>query len=208
MLGKFLALVGGSAVTFALFFLMQALIASGRSAITTGEKGRVVDFVRVEREETLQRRKSKPQRPPSPEAPPPSAPKPSIDQASNVDATAVVGLGSAPVAVADVDFDIGIGLGIMAGTADGDYLPIVKIAPIYPSRALERETEGWVLLEFTVTATGAVKDVVVLECEPSTVFNSAAIKAALKFKYKPRIVNGEPIEVRGVLFRIDFSLED
>ena len=59
-----------------------------------------------------------------------------------------------------------------------------------------------------MTKTGAVKDVRVVEYHPSTIFNRAAIKAALKFKYKPRIVNGEPIEVQGVLNRITFRLED
>ncbi len=96
----------------------------------------------------------------------------------------------------------------LKGTTDGDYLPIVKIAPIYPSRALERGIEGWVILEFTVSETGAVKDSVVVEYEPSTIFNSAAIKASLKFKFKPRIVNGEAIEVRGVLHKITFRIED
>ena len=47
-----------------------------------------------------------------------------------------------------------------------------------------------------------------VEYEPSTIFNKAALAAALKFKYKPRIVNGEPIEVRGVLNKITFQLED
>lgn len=208
MFAKLLAFAGGTAVTFGLFFLMQALIASGRSAMTTGEKARVVDFVRVEREEVLERKRAKPKRPASPEAPPPNAPQPSIDQDSGLGDTPVAAFGDGSVAVADVEFEIGIGIGIMAGTTDGDYLPIVKIAPIYPSRALERGIEGWVLLEFTVAETGAVKDPVVLEYEPSTIFNSAAIKAALKFKFKPRIVNGEAIEVQGVLHKITFVLED
>ena len=202
------AFVAGSAVTFGLFFLMQALIASGQSAMTQNPGGRVVDFVRVEREETLERRRSKPQRPSNPEAPPPDAPQPSLDQIADLGGPAGPGLGGTPVAMGSVDMDIGAGFGVAAGTADGDYLPIVKVAPIYPFRALERGVEGYVILEFTVTATGSVEDARVIECEPSTIFNRAAIKAALKFKYKPRIIDGVAIEVRGVLHKLTFLLEE
>ncbi len=208
MLAKILAIVAGSIVTFALFFLMQALTASGRSALTEGEKGRVIDFVRVERETTLEKKKSKPKRLSSPSAPPPSSPQPSIDPSTDLGEGAVAGIESEPVAMEGIDLDIGIGPGIMAGTADGDYLPIVKVAPTYPARALERGIEGWVLVEFTVTEIGAVKDPKVIEYEPSTIFNQAALKAVLKFKFKPRIVNGEPIEVQGVVNKITFRLEE
>jgi protein TonB len=115
---------------------------------------------------------------------------------------------TAPVPVADVDIAVSPGFGISAGSADGDYLPIVKVAPVYPRRAVDRGIEGYVIVEFTVTKTGSVKNPRVVECEPSTIFNDAALAAALKFKYKPRIVNGEAIEVHGVLNKITFKLED
>jgi len=35
-----------------------------------------------------------------------------------------------------------------------------------------------------------------------------AMNASLKFKYKPKVVNGEPIEVSGVRNRITFELTD
>ena len=107
-----------------------------------------------------------------------------------------------------MDIAVSSGFGVAAGTADGDYLPIVKVAPVYPRRAVDRGIEGYVIVEFTVTKTGAVRDPVVVEYHPSTIFNKAAINAALKFKYKPRVVNGEPIEVHGVLNRITFELVD
>ena len=104
--------------------------------------------------------------------------------------------------------DVSAGFGFTDGAADGDYLPIVKVAPVYPRRAVDLGIEGYVIVEFTVTKSGSVKDPVVIEYHPSTIFNKAAIAAALKFKYKPRIVNGEPIEVRGVLNKITFKLTD
>ncbi|WP_020210126.1 energy transducer TonB [Gilvimarinus chinensis] len=93
----------------------------------------------------------------------------------------------------------------------GDYLPIVKVAPQYPRTALSRGIEGEVVVSFTVTATGATRDVVVLSAQtldgsPTSVFNRAAIRAAEGFKYKPRIENGVAQEVHGVQNRFLFEL--
>jgi protein TonB len=73
--------------------------------------------------------------------------------------------------------------------AEGDYLPIVRVAPVYPARALSRGLEGYVDMAFTVTTTGTVKDPVVV-FSTSSLFERAAIRAVLKFKYKPRVVDG------------------
>ena len=205
-----LALVAGTAMAFGLLFLMQALVASGQSAFTEIKSTRIVDFVRVKREERLERKRSKPDRPPNPDAPPPEAPQPSLSNTADAGMTqqAVATMDTGPVSVADVALDVSPGFGIVAGSADGDYLPIVKVAPIYPNRAVERGIEGYVIVEFTVTKTGAVRNPKVIEYHPSTIFNRSALAAAAKFKYKPRIVNGEPIEVHGVLNKITFKLED
>lgn len=89
-----------------------------------------------------------------------------------------------------------------------EFLPLVKVAPIYPSVALERNLQGHVLLEFAVTTTGAVRDPVVVEAEPPGVFDRAAINAVSRFKYKPKVVAGETVEVTGVRNRIVFEVAD
>ena len=89
-----------------------------------------------------------------------------------------------------------------------EFLPLVKVAPIYPSFALERNLQGHVLLEFAVTATGAVRDPVVVEAEPPGVFDHAAINAVSRFRYKPKVVEGEVVEVTGVRNRIVFEVAD
>ncbi len=205
-----IAVVLGLFAALGLLFLMQALIASGHSAFTKIESSRVVDFVRVEREESIERKRSKPERPPNPDEPPPEAPQPSMSSSTSTSATSEAVRASYDVAIpaATVAMNVTPGFGAIEGSADGDYLPIVKVAPIYPRRAVNRGVEGYVILEFTVTKTGAVRNPVVVEYHPSTIFNRAAIEAAVKFKYKPRIVNGEPIEVHGVLNKITFQLED
>ncbi len=205
-----IAVVAGALVTFGLLFIMQALIASGHSAMTEVKSSRIVDFVRVKREERLERKREKPDRPPNPDAAPPAAPQPSLGDSGGAAAetTAVQASHEANISIDNSMIDIAPGFGIAAGSADGDYLPIVKVAPVYPSRAIDRGIEGYVIVEFTVTKNGSVKNPQVVEYHPSTIFNKAALAAALKFKYKPRVVNGEPIEVHGVLNKITFQLED
>lgn len=90
--------------------------------------------------------------------------------------------------------------------ADGDYMPIVKVAAVYPQQAKKQGVEGYVLLEFTVQKSGRVVDPVVVSSEPPGVFDHAALSAVRKFKYKPRVEGGEPVEVAQVRNRIDFSL--
>jgi protein TonB len=91
------------------------------------------------------------------------------------------------------------------GAADGEYLPIVKVAPVYPTRALARRMEGYVLVEFSVSPSGSVKDVVVVE-STAEIFERPAIDAVMKFRYKPRIVDGQAVEVHGVQNKIMFDL--
>lgn len=190
-------------VTLGLLWTMQYLIATADRSLDESSAGRMIDFVRLKRDETVQRKSSKPAKPPAPKAPPPEPPQPKMDditpQAEKLDIVAV-----------DVDAEVELSAdGFSIGAGEGDYLPIIKVAPVYPRRAANRGIEGYVLVEFTVTRKGTVKDVKVIESEPaSSIFHRAAIRAARKFKYKPRIVDGQAVEVPGVRNLIRFELED
>lgn len=195
------ALVLSAAVTLGLFFLMQSLIKAGGSAMTDAPKGSVMDFVRVKREESAQKKDRKPKKPPKPEQPPPQLQQPQLDSpAPNTNSNTMS-------FAADIGADISLGSGLALESGDGEYLPIVKVAPVYPRRALSRGIEGYVIVEFTVSKQGSVKDVTVIEANPADIFNQAAMDAALKFKYKPRVVNGEAAEVAGVQNRITFEID-
>jgi TonB family protein len=92
-----------------------------------------------------------------------------------------------------------------AGTEE--YLPIVKVAPVYPQRAAARGVEGYVIVQYTVNTDGSTEDIVVIE-STSSLFDRAAVDSAAKYKYRPRIVNGAPVAVPGVTTKILFALED
>lgn len=187
-------------VTLALFFLMQSLIQSGGSALTDAPKGSVLDFVRVKKEETVQKKDRKPKKPPKPEQPPPDMAPPQMDAPSPESATSSMDFG------ADVAADISLDGGLALESGDGEFLPIVRVAAVYPRRALQRGIEGFVDIEFTVSKLGSVTHPKVIQASPEGIFDQAALDATLKYKYKPRVVNGEPMEVSGVEVRVKFEL--
>ena len=188
-------------ITISLFWVMQFLIGIADRSLNDSAEIHFVDFVRVEREDVVERKEHKPKKPPKVEDPPEPPPTPQMDD---------VNPNAETIAISDVPTEVGINLdatGFGLTPSDGEYLPIVKVQPVYPRRALSRGIEGYVIVEFTVTKAGTTRDVRVAEAKPSGVFDKAAIKAAEKFKYKPRVVEGQPIEVPGVQNKITFKLE-
>ena len=95
----------------------------------------------------------------------------------------------------------------MSAGSDRDVIPLVRINPDYPPRALQRGLEGWVQVQFTITATGTVKDPVVVDAMPKNIFDDAALKAIARWRYNPKVENGAAVERVGVQTRIVFQLE-
>ncbi|MDA0706184.1 MAG: energy transducer TonB [Proteobacteria bacterium] len=201
MIGRYaFSIVIGVAVTLSLLFVMHLLIVYGEDAVSKERVRHNLEFVRVKRNETTNVEDLIPEKPPKPPETPPEAPPQDMD---NVDPNAPTINVAAPTMT--VDSNIG-GLTGM-NVAEGDYLPIVRVAPVYPARALSRGLEGHVDLSFTVTSAGTVRDPIVL-FSSSSLFDRAATQAVLKFKYKPRVVDGVPVDVPGVKTRISFKIED
>lgn len=184
-------------VTYGLLFIMSQLIASGNQVLEEDELGTIVDFVRIKQDETVRTKKREVEKPEKP-MPPPAVPKPQIDLAK-VNLKTNTG----------VNFSTNLNISADSlAASDGDYLPIVKVAPVYPRRALSRGIEGYVILEFMVTKLGTVDNIQVVEANPPGYFERAAIKAASRFKYKPKVINGEPVDVAGVRNQITFKIDD
>ncbi len=201
MIGRYaFAIVIGSLVTLSLLFIMHLLILYGEDAVQKERTRHNLEFVRVKRNEALNTEDFTPEKPPKPPETPPEAPPQDMDIVDPNTPTINI---AAPAMV--VDSNIG-GPGSM-NIAEGDYLPIVRVAPVYPARALSRGLEGYVDLSFTVTAAGTVRDPIVM-FSTSGLFERAATQAVLKFKYKPRVVDGIPVDVPGVKTRITFKIED
>jgi protein TonB len=198
----FIGIVIGLVVTAALFWTMQYLIETADRELNEGASGNLVDFVRLKRDESIQRRQLKPKKPPPPDAPPPQPPTPQLDNL-NPNAEKIA------ISAAPVETDIEMSGGFSLGVGEGDYLPIVKVAPIYPQRALSRGIEGYCVVQYVVTRQGTIREPFVIEDQcTSSLFHRASIQAALKFKYKPRVIDGQAVEVPGVQNKFTFEIEE
>jgi len=190
------------AVTLSLFWLMQYLIATADRSLNEDKAGHLLEFVRIKRDESIQRRQLKPEKPPVPEAAPPQPPTPQLDDL-NPHAEKIT------ISAVPVETDIKMTGGFSLGIGEGDYLPIVKVAPIYPNRALTRGIEGFCVVQYTVTSLGTTKDPVIVESQcTSSLFHRASLNASLKFKYKPRIIDGQAVEVPGVQNKFTYEITE
>jgi protein TonB len=194
------ALLLGLALIVAMFWLLHALISGSHGGAGKTETLPTIDFVRLKKsfEVETRERKPPPQLPEKEKAPEVPTQKMQVEGPQQ----AAVNIGPMKV-----DKDVARNTGFALSASDGEYLPIVKVAPLYPESAAERGIEGYVLLEFTVTETGATADPQVIESQPQGIFDEAAKKAVLKFKYKPRVENGRPVRVDHVRHVITFKLD-
>jgi len=188
----------GIVVTLALLLLMHTLIASTESKLDEGKAIKIADITMPDTKIETRVKEQKPEKVDDPEEPPPPLDTPEIE----FDTKLTVNMAATP----RQEVKISAGLGGIA--SDGEYLPIVKVAAVYPRRAQTRGITGYCIVEYTVTTTGATRDPVAIDCSPPGVFESASVKAAEKFKYKPRVIDGEPVEVAGVRNRFLYELED
>jgi protein TonB len=199
MTRRFPASVIAALVTFTLFWVMQALIG------VTGElrEGRVsakVDFIRLRKDTQVETKKREIPEKQLPDKPPPL---PDMNFAPSR-------LGDGEALALDFgvgDLDVG-GSGLGLGGSDSDAVPVVRVNPQYPIRAAERGIEGWVELEFTITASGTVKNAVVIAAKPARIFDAEALRAISKWRYNPKIVEGKPVERSGMKVRLRFRLEN
>ncbi len=183
-------------VAIGLFYIMQSLV--DRDFKQEDSKARkIADIVVPDKVIETNLKEVLPEKFEDPEEPPPDLEPIEFD--SDVDMGVV---NNAPTTGISLKLNSS---GMSSG--DGEYLPIVKVAPIYPRRAQTRGISGYCIVEYTVTKTGSIRDPIAVDCQPSGIFDRASVKAATKFKYKPRVVDGEPIEVAGVQNKFTYELE-
>ena len=183
-------------ITLGLIFSMHALIKMAEPELGERNQFKLPDFVHVPKNEDVTTITPKPDRPDD------IAEQPDIPDVDvtpdKVDINTNLSLGAVKV---------GINRDLQGfNSNDGEYLPIFRAPAVYPRRAAERGICGWVDLMYTVTASGGTANPVVT-ASSSSLFESSAKKAALKYKYKPRQVAGKPVDVDGVEVRIRFDME-
>jgi periplasmic protein TonB len=190
-----IAFVLGLAVATGLFWGLWAMV-SGHSGFGELKPAVKIDFTALRHDTETETKREKVIQP-KPEK------MPEIPQISSQTA----GIDSGGVSSVSVSFDTSnLGHGISVGS-DRDVIPLVRINPEYPTRARERGIEGWVQVEFTITAAGTVADAKVVDAEPKGLFDRAALEAIGRWKYNPKVVDGRAMERRGVQVQLTFNLE-
>ena len=187
----------GLVVTFSLIVLMFKLIDSGNREMDEKEAIKIADFLHVERERTTNEKVAEIEKPDEPE-PPPELPDDNIEFETPEN---MVSMAAAPVAN-----KLSVGLGSFA--RDTDFIPVYVPQPQYPRRAQSRGKEGYAVIQVIITTTGGVRDPIMVEEDPEGWgFGRAALKAANKLKYNPRVVDGVPEEVSGVMYKFTFQMQ-
>jgi|TARA_B110000444_G_scaffold190871_1_gene180554 protein TonB len=189
-------------ITLGLFYFMQALIATGADLDQRVSVVKIVDATMPEIELEVIEEIDKPE--------------PIQDDTEVVEEVPdrQVNLSDGPslnIERASIEIDTGLQLSNASISAtDGDMLPLVAIAPQYPTRAAQRGIEGWCLVSFTVNGLGNVEEdtIVVVDAEPSSMFDRSSIRAAGRFKFQPRVVDGQGVSVEDVQYVFRYELED
>ncbi len=184
--------------TIALFLTMKILVTGSEFQLEDAGSNVSIDFVRVERDEDVNakdRNIKRPQKQEPDEPPPP--PKMNKMQRPNAD--------NASMSANFGDMNLGMNLN---APVDGDALAIVRVLPRYPSRALSRGIEGWVLLEFAIDPNGQAINPIVVDADPPNIFNRAAINSVKKWKYRPMVENGKAATRYGVRQLISFEIAE
>src|SRR5690606_31982176 len=138
----------GAITTAALIVVMFKLIDREWAEPEDVERRKIAGFNMPDREIETQYDQEKPDKPEKPEIQP-DIPEPDFD-------TPDVSPESVSVATPEVSAEVG-DINVASFSSDGEYLPIVRVEPIYPTRAASRGIEGYVIVEFTVTTNGSVR---------------------------------------------------
>ena len=204
---KYLAGIGLSAIiTSFLFFIMVVLISLGDSGMKEDNSIKLADVVMPERQiDTFMTEVDKPEKP---EEQPEDIAQPELD---------LQPLTGIDVSIAKPKANFKAGGSFFR---DGEYIPLFKVQPIYPRRAQERGTEGFAIISFTITEQGTAENAIVIEgkcgdinnpevvMRDCSIFNNSSLRAAAKLKYKPKIVDGNPVKVDGVAYRFRYEMEE
>ncbi|END3384639.1 energy transducer TonB [Vibrio alginolyticus] len=199
-----LALPASLLISVSLFSFMAWMVDKGNQRAPEASEAVRFDMVMVENEADVQRRqRSVPEQPEPPQAPEPmdlSQADTQMEPMSQMTPVSALGLNTTLEGIA-------ISAPNLKGTMGNQQaLPLYRVDPRYPSKALKRRVEGYVIMRFTIDATGRPKDIEVIEAEPERMFEREAIRALKKWKYQPKVEDGVSIEQFGQTAKVEFKL--
>lgn len=203
MIRLLFSLFAGTTIALALFWAMQYMISNNQQELKETDNIRMSEFVRLKQDSKLQvKERQIPEKPKPKERP--AQPKMEI-QSTQLTQTELpdMDMPNLDIPLQKNSFTGSVLSGLQVQTASKatistNVIPLVRIPPRYPRRAANRRIEGWVKVEFTITKEGIVTDAVVIDAQPGSIFNSSALSAIKRWKFKPHIIAGEAYEQRAV----------
>ncbi|ENS5606854.1 energy transducer TonB [Vibrio mimicus] len=193
------------AVTLALFSLMAWMVDNGGKSIPKPTSTLRFTMVMAEQEQDVQRRqRSIPEQPQVPQVPT-QAPARS-EQTAAMDVSSLNPL---------VDLNLSTAIEGVAVNAPqfGEFsvnqqvMPLHRVEPNYPAKALQRGVEGYVTLRFNIDELGKTRDIEVVDANPKRYFEREAMLALRNWKYQPKIVDGKAVVQTGLTVRLEFKLQ-
>ncbi|ENM5897664.1 energy transducer TonB [Vibrio mimicus] len=193
------------AVTLALFSLMAWMVDNGGKSIPKPTSTLSFTMVMAEQEQDVQRRqRSIPEQPQVPQVPT-QAPARS-EQTAAMDVSSLNPL---------VDLNLSTAIEGVAVNAPqfGEFsvnqqvMPLHRVEPNYPAKALQRGVEGYVTLRFNIDEQGKTRDIEVVDSNPKRYFEREAMLALRNWKYQPKIVDGKAVVQTGLTVRLEFKLQ-
>ncbi|SKA11650.1 energy transducer TonB [Photobacterium toruni] len=214
MMRILMALPLALAMALSLFTLMAWMVDNGNHQPQDNSPSLAFNMVMVEHEQAPQRRQRVAPPPPETPTPPPEA-QPSQSQAATSTAMPMASIpslgldtsihGLAVNAPKFTDFSSAAAIGNGLGKSQ-QAMPLYRVEPRYPSRALRQGKEGYVVLKFTIDTQGRPIDIAVMDAKPRRLFDKEAIRALRKWKYQPQVVNGTAMAQQGQTVRLEFRL--
>lgn len=90
---------------------------------------------------------------------------------------------------------------VSGGVMDG--LLVDKVMPVYPPLARATGVEGTVVLQATISKTGRIENLRVVS--GPELLQKAALEAVSRWRYRPYLLNGEPVEVETTI-NVNFTM--
>ncbi|MCG9555055.1 energy transducer TonB [Vibrio sp. Isolate31] len=204
MIRLFLALPLAGALGLALFSFMAWMVDNGHQRSPDNSETLSFNMVMVEQEQEVQRRqRAVPEKPEIPEPPPEAQ-----TSQSQAEVTPLNSMSSLPSLDLNTSID---GLAINAPIfsdfgSNQQAMPLYRVEPRYPVKALKRGAEGHVIMSFTIDETGRPIDIQVTDANPRRMFEREAMRALKKWKYQPKVVDGKAIAQVGQTVKLEFKL--
>ncbi|MPW36168.1 energy transducer TonB [Vibrio sp. B1Z05] len=194
-------------LTFFVFGFMTWLVNLGKSPLPEQQSIVRFDILQVEQDSHSQRRQRQLPEPPQTPTKPPEIKTSHSSQVSDTPFT--MQKFELPLVAVDTAVS-GLAIANPGPVSIGQnqqVMPLQRIEPRYPARALSRKIEGYVVMSFTINDRGRPTDIKIVDSKPKRIFDREAMRALQRWKYQPLVVNGKAIAQKGQTLKLEFRLQ-